>query len=316
MNKVIILVFCSLLIFCNISLSYAIDDSYYEDLYNKTEEAIKQGNEQESDFYLARYMGLSFLDQDSEKNFTDVYPLLKEHKVSKPTSFISGKYSKDFLEWFMFSSYVQWGRDDDEDIDPETHSMGLRSGGNEEYIVTIIAKPFLEGWSVIKSKDIRTAILALAGDARITLMKHNSGVPEKLYDEIILGGSDNLIQTIWSIDFYDLDGDDVDEVWVRYNAAMASGFMQVLAIYKIEDKGLVLFKEFKGEAEGIARRLEDGKIEVGYSYSNESQGHLGYEKHHLEVWEYKDKGFMKISEKEVDHILWTDEWQRYYFSGK
>ena len=38
-------------------------------------------------------------------------------------------------------------------------------------------------------------------------------------------------------------------------------------VYKIEnDEKLVLFKSFEGVAEGIARRLPDGKIEVGNGF--------------------------------------------------
>jgi hypothetical protein len=313
MKRIVIIL---LVIFCSINLSYSRDDNYYEDLYSNAKESIAQGKEDDADFYMARYMGVSLLDQDSEKNFTDLYPLFETHRVFKPTSFISGKYSESFLEWFMFISYAQWGYDDDEDIDFKNHSMVIRTEENQEYIVTISAKPFLEGWSIIKGTDTETAILALAENAQARLTKHSSGVPEKIYEAIDLCDDNGLMQTVWPIEFYDLDGDGRDEVWIRYNRAMASGFMQELAIYKITDSGLELFKKFRGMPEGITRRLGNSSIEVGYGFASEpgTTGHLGYDRYRLERWEHRDGDFVKVSETDIPHILWSDSWSKYYFS--
>ena len=75
----------------------------------------------------------------------------------------------------------------------------------------------------------------------------------------------------------------------------------------------MLFRKFTGDSEGIARRLDGNKIEVGYGFTDkEATGHMGYDQHHIEVWEYKDGDFLKVSEKNVPHILWTNEWQKYY----
>jgi len=312
MKRIVIIL---LLIFCSINLSYSRDDNYYEDLYNKAKESIAQGKEDDANFYMARYMGVSLRDQNSEKDFTDLYPLFGMYRVSKPTSFISGKYSESFLDWFMFSSYAQWGYDDDADINLQNHSMGIRTEENQEYIVAITAIPFLEGWSIIKGKDTKTLILALAENVQVTLIEHSSGVPEKMYEAIDLCDDNGLTQAIWPVEFYDLDGDGRDEVWIRYNRAMASGFMQELAIYNITDRGLELFKKFQGMPEGIARHLEGNIIETGYGFPSESGiGHLGYDMYKLEHWKYQDGDFVKISEKDIPHILWSNSWSKYYFS--
>ena len=127
----------------------------------------------------------------------------------------------------------------------------------------------------------------------------------------------NHIQRIWPLEFHDLDGDGKDELWVRYNKAWADGFSQELAIYRIKDNSLELIKKFEGLAEGIARRLDGNKIQVGTGFTDNSAiGHIGYDQHHLEIWEYEKGKFVKTSEKNVPHILWSDEWKKYYFDKK
>lgn len=298
---------------------FAYENSYYAGLYEKASVAIKNNNEQDADFYLARYIGASFLDKDSKKDIADLYPLFNSYKVSKPTAFISGRYSEDFIEWFMLGSYAQWGRDDDADLDPKTHSCGLASGENKDYIATIIGSPYLEGWSIIKDKDIRTAILTLVDYAQepyIVVIRHEKSVPKKVFERMNLDIGENHIQYIWPMEFHDLDGDGKDELWVRYNKAWADGFSQELAIYKVKDNTIELFKKFEGLAEGIARRLDGNKIQVGEGFSDKNVGHLYFDQHRLEIWEYKKGQFVKTSEKKVPHILWSNEWQKYYFDKK
>ncbi|MFH1459443.1 MAG: hypothetical protein ABIG64_03605 [Candidatus Omnitrophota bacterium] len=316
MKKILILLIC----FFVVQIAYAYDDEYYSGLYEKATQSIEQGNEENADFYLARYMGASFMDEETDKSLTDLYPLFTSYKVSKPNAFISGRYSPDFIEWFIFSSISQWGRDDDADINAKTHSFGIISCENDKYIASIIGSPYLEGWTVLKDKDYKTAILTLIHYKQkpyITVIEHEKGVPKKVFENIYFDLGTNNIQYIWLPEFHDLDGDGKDELWVRYNKAWADGFSQELAIYAIEENNLKLIKKFEGLAEGIARRLDDNTIEVGYGFSDkETTGHMGYEQHHIEQWQYKDGDFIKISEKNVPHILWSDAWLDYYSTKK
>ena len=105
--------------------------------------------------------------------------------------------------------------------------------------------------------------------------------------------------------------DGIPEIWLRYNKAWGTGFSQELLIYKITNNSLKLFKKFEGVAEGIARRLDDGKVEVAKGFGN--TGHMVYEQPYFETWEYKDGNFEKVSEKYVPNMLWTDKWKEYYF---
>ncbi|MEI8349875.1 MAG: hypothetical protein WCI77_06955 [Candidatus Omnitrophota bacterium] len=298
-------------------LSFAYEDSYYSTLYEKASQAIQKGNEEDADFYLARYMGTSFLDKESKKDITDLSPLFNSYKVSKPTAFISGRYSADFIDWFIQSSIAQWGGDDDEDIDPKTHSFGIVSSESNVYFATVIGSPYLEGWSIIKDKDMKKTVLVLIDYRQkpyLVVGKHEKGIPKKLLEKKEFDLDEFHLQYVWPPEFHDLDKDGKDELWVRYNKAWADGFSQELVIYKIKDNGLELIKKFEGEAEGIARRLDGNKVEVGRGFTDKNAGHLEFDQHHLETWEYKNGNFVKTSERNVPHLLWSDEWKKYYFN--
>jgi len=324
MNKKQLIVVCiGVIIFISfIRLVFAHEDSYYLALYKKASEAIQKGNEQDADFYLARYMGVSFLDKKTNKSISDLYPLFKKYKVSKPTAFISGKYSKDFIEWFIFSSHIMWGKqfDEDTEVNKESNSFCVAYNDNKEYYAAIIGSPYLEGWFVMNDKDQKIATLALIDYRKkpyIVIGRHKNGKEATLIERKVLDVEDHHIQHIWDPEFHDLDGDGKDELWVRYNKAWGDGFSQELAIYKIKDNKLELLKKFEGLAEGIAQRLNNGLIEVGKGFtSKEATGHLGYDQTHIQTFEYKNSKFIKVSEKDVPHILWSDEWEKYYFDEK
>lgn len=300
--------------------SYARSDAYYSTLYQNASQAIEKNKEQDADFYLARYMGASFLDSKTKKSIIDLYPLFKKYKkVAGPTAFISGYYSKEFLDWFIISSHIMWGKQDDTDKDivsKETNSFCVAYNDSKEYYAAIIGSPYLEGWLVIKGKDQKNATLALIDyqqEPYITIGTHKNGKETTLIEHKALDIEEHNIQYVWRPEFHDIDGDKKDELWVRYNKAWGDGFSQELAIYKIYPDRLELYKKFTGDAEGIARRLKDGTIEVGYGFTNKSAtGHLGYDQHHLEIWQYKNGSFVKVSERDVPHILWSDEWEKYY----
>jgi len=310
-NILLVIIFCLISSFC-IAEESDIDKQLSE-IYKKAEQAIEEGNMEEADFWLARYMGLTTFNEDTERNYFDLLPLFEKREDLKPTSFISGKYSDDFLDFFTLGMHDFWSIPD-EGIREEDLEFAVRADSDGDYFVQIIISPRLECWSILK-ENIKLAVIPLISlmkPAFIVSGKLKDGKPITHFPRVEINSDKHFLHYIWPVGFHDLDNDNIPEVWIRYNRTWASGFSQVLDIYKIEkNEKLVLLKRFEGLAEGIARRLGDGRIEVAKGFGD--TGHMGYDQHHFEIWEYKEGEFIKISERNVPHILWTDEWEKYYF---
>jgi hypothetical protein len=119
---------------------------------------------------------------------------------------------------------------------------------------------------------------------------------------------------VWKPDFFDLDGDNVPEIWIRYNISWGNGFSQILEVYRIKDeRELILVKRFQQDREGFARRLPDGNVETGRRSSHSTaMTAVSEEKQYVETWNYDSGEFKKISEKEVPFILTTPGWAERY----
>lgn len=286
-------------------------DTKLDEIYKKAEQAIDKGDIKTADFWLARYMGLTAFNEKVEKNYTDVYPLLNKRAESlAPTSFISGYYDEEFLDFFVRGSYRPWGIDE-KGIDERSHSFEIASASNGKYFASIIASPWLEGWYIVGDKP-RNAVLCLGENVQIISGKLENNKPIKRYEKINLAIGEHPLHFVWPAEFYDLDNDSIPEIWIRYIATLGNGFSQMLDIYKIkDDTQLILLKKFEGLAEGIARRLPDGSIEVGEGFGE--GGHMGYDKYRIETWQYKNGELRKTGERVIPHILLSEEWGKYYF---
>ncbi len=303
-----------------VSVAFAADQKLEEQLkiiYEKAEKAIQEDKIQEADFWLARYMGLTAFDETTERSYTDLYPLFEERKDLVPTAFLSGKYSNDFIEFFILGPCVLWGIPE-KGVSEDVFEFQVRGDSEKDYYAAIVISPRLESWSILKKDNISKAIIPLVSSEKAPFIvsgKLKDGKPVKRFTRYNIDTDGKFLQYIWPIEFYDLNGDGVPEIWIRYNVAWADGFSQRLDIYQIKnDKELILLKRFEGEAEGIARRLKDGLVEVGEGFTDkEATGHLGYDEHHIQTFEYKNGDFVKISEKDIPHILWSKDWTEYYF---
>lgn len=313
-----ILIFVILAIFC--SVKYAQSQSLDEKLaviYQNAEKAIEENDIDKSDFWMARYMGLTSFNEETEKNYTDLYPLFKKREdLLKPTAFISGKYSEDFIDFFLRGMNDFWGIPD-EGVIEEDREFAVRATSNDTYFVQLVISPRLETWYILKEGNPISVIPLISFEKPPFIVSGilKDGEPEKYFDRVIINTDKHFLHYIWPVEFHDLDNDKVPEIWLRYNKAWADGFSQVLDIYKIENnEKLVLLKRFEGLAEGFARRLPEGKIEVGEGFTDkDTTGHMGYDQHRREVYSFKDGEFIKESEENIPHILWGNEWEKYYF---
>jgi len=283
-------------------------------IYEKAEQAIEQDNKEEADFWMARYMGLTSFNLETERNFSDLYPLFeKREDLLKSAAFISGKYTDSFIEFFLMVTHQFWGIPE-EGIKEDLHQFAVRANSDGKYFAQVVISPFLESRTVIKDKNSLAVIPlgSLANPPFLVSGKLENNEPVKRFPAFVLDTEQHFLHYVWPIEFHDLDKDNIPEIWIRYNAAWADGFSQMLDIYKIEDdEKLVLFKKFEGKSEGIARRLSDGTIEVGEGFG--TGAHLDFDQFRITTWQYKEGIFEKTDEKVIPHILLSEEWENYYF---
>lgn len=313
-RKVILLI----IYFCMInSLAIAgseIIDKQLSEIYKKAETAITKSEIEKSDFWMARYMGLSFRDEKTKRQYTDLYPLFEKRKDLVNTAFISGHYSKEFIDFFITGTFDFWGIPD-EGVDQAELEFSVRGGSNDKYFAEVIVSPRLENWSII-GNGVHSAVIPLVSFAKRPFIysgELKDKKPVKYFKKMYINTDEHFLQYIWPVEFHDLDGDGIPEIWLRFNAAWADGFSQILDIYKIKKDKLVLFKRFEGQAEGIARRLTNGTVEVGTGFTDKAVGHMLFDQHHIESFVFNNSKFNKVSEKNVPHLLWGNVWKDYYF---
>ncbi|KJJ85545.1 secreted protein [Candidatus Omnitrophus magneticus] len=309
------ILFIAAILFLNMTASYAQDiplENQLAQIYKNAEDATTKGDIEQSDFWLARYMGLTAIDEKTSRGYPDLIPLFKKREDLKPTAFVSGKYDDSFIEFYARGTCGMWGVPD-EGIDKEKREFIVQSFSDDRYFIEITASPRLENWSILKDPAV-VAVIPLGKNLVIHSGKLDKGNAVKHFKNMPFDVGESFIHYVWQPEMHDLDGDGIPEFWIRYIKAWADGFSQELAIYKIKDDSeLVLLKQFSGEAEGIARRLEGNKVEVGTGFTDKNVGHIGFDQTRLEIWEYKDGKFIKTSERAVPHILWSKDWEKYYF---
>lgn len=317
MKKIALL---TILFIFSFSFSYAASseiDKKLDKMYSKAEKAIELQDYKQADFWIAQYLGITITTKDTNKDYSTVVPLFyKMSERLKATNFISGKFSNDFLSFFFLAPQSLWAVPEKNITDGNMILARSNIDQDRKYVCVFKMRPILQTWSILGGENKPVNMVAPFGDGQAK-PEITAGIIEnndvRYFDPVKID-SDLDIQFVWHIKFYDLNNDNIPEIWVRYNLAGGSGFTQRLDIYKIVmNKELKLLKRFEGPAEGIAIRLDDGKIQTGYGYSeNKSSGHLGYEKTMLETWEYKEGEFVKIDQRSVPHILWGNEWEKYY----
>lgn len=292
-------------------------DVQLQSIYDHAAKAIADKDIHKADFWLTRYLGLTVFNEHTQRRYADLDPLIQQRKDLAPTAFISGQYSASFLDFFIRGAQQLWDVPE-EGVSADDATCIIRTYSNEKYFVEVVASPVLEAWTIMR-EDYPTAIIPLVAATPPAFLASGTlsgGELVRHFPNVVLNAQGSYLQYVWPIEAHDLDGDGISEIWVRYNQAWADGFAQILEIYKIEhEAALVLFKRFEGTTEGIARRLEDGTIEVAEGVADQAADHLGFDRHHIETLAFQQGEFVKVAERNVPHLLWGDAWKAYYFSG-
>lgn len=289
-------------------------DKYYEGLYQHIESFFEKNDKKEMDFWMARYLGMSTVDAGTQKSPKDLDPLIKKRALL-PVSFLSSDYDPEFIDWFVKSSYANWGVKDAR-VREKSGVYEIRAVIYKDYFLTIAATPEIQSWflSGDTSSPLVLALSSLSSKPFIYSGKLVNQDPMLSFPGVNLDVGKRQLLYCWIPEFYDLDGDGIPEVWIRYNVTALNGFSQILAIYKIQDDNqLVLFKEFKQDNEGVARRLDQNRVQIGHGFgSKPNLSHMSYDQYHLEILEFSDGSFHKVTEENRTHILRNKEWKKYY----
>ncbi len=288
--------------------------------YQKAETAVLNNDRVESDYWMARYIGLtSAFHTRTKRNPIDLTPLYKKRvDLCHPARFISPLYCKGFLDFYFFGTNQLWFANQTRINKDRMVAISANKDSNSPYYARLFAYPSLSTWALINLKGEVTDYVVPMGSRTPAPYLSTGKINEKgeLVDfpPLPLDVSGGDIHFVWPIEFHDLGG--AHMVWVRYNIGKADGFVQCLQIFKIVDhQQPILVKTFIGDYAGIARRLPDGTVQVGSGDTDKKAGLLLYEITRLQTWEYKNGEFVKKDEVKVPNILWSDGWKHYYFDN-
>lgn len=287
-------------------------------LLKKADEAVLRGEKKRADFCVARYLGLCEK-EGAVCGGADLAPFLKKRQLT-PKAFLPGDWDGAFLDWFEKSVRTRWGVEAERVREKQRSFEISQNTFENRYFATLVAYPELQLWHVVKDGVIsRPMVLPMAGFRdRPTLFfgKILKGATYP-FTPLFLDTQKRALHYVWSPGFFDIDGDGVPELWLRYNLAWGNGFSQVLDVYRIQDdRELVLFKRFQGDRQGFARRLPAGTVEVGTGFASRNALRAEPDRHKVETWEFREGAFRKTDEKEIPFLLKGPGWAEVYAKGQ
>jgi hypothetical protein len=267
------------------------------------------------DFYLARCLS-TMPENSTDQDRADLLALIKKRKLN-PVAFIPFEYDEEFLEWFERSANARWNASPSH-FDEALGTVEIQSAEFGGYALTLVAYPEIQSWYLTDESQApaKPMVLALGHWKKkpfLILVKQDAAAP-RTYRPVNLNTQGRALHAVWKPEFEDLDGDGKPEVWIRYNLAWGNGFSQVLDIFKLDPAtGLKLYKHFLAENEGVARRLEGNRIELGSAFGSRADfSRREFDKYHFKVFEFKEGKFKKVDAYDLPHILKSKEWKKYY----
>jgi len=306
-----------LLLFTCYPVFASIDLSYSTSLLTKANKALNAANKKRADYYAARYLAVCGTGTTDGCSEAALQAFIKNRRLS-PKGFLSADWDPGFLDWFERAPRESWDVDDSRVREKYRSFEISRSTYGKRYFATIVAYPELELWYEVKNGIVSRPLVLTMGSFRerptIFFGKILYGQSSRQFSPLFLDTQKKTLHYVWKPEFFDLDGDDLPEVWIRYNIAWGNGFSQVLEVYKIRnERELILLKRFQGTPEGIARRLPNGHVEVARRLTSQgATGSAPKDKHHLETWEYDAGEFKKVSEEDIPFILDSPGWAEYF----
>jgi hypothetical protein len=297
-------------------LAYGPED--FQKLIERSAKAVADGDKKAADFLMTRYIGLASQDSSGRYGLHDLEALLNLRGLP-PRAFLPADWDPEFLRWFETSLYKRWGAEEAR-VRSEERSFEIGHALERgRYFLTVVAYPQIETWHLLEhGVTTRRLVLFLGSNDRherpsMVFGRLLRGKPSFQFNVHYLSTHNRPLHHVWTPEFYDLDGDRIPEVWLRYNIVRGNGFAQVLEVHRIHDESsLKLIRRFQGD-NGVARRMADGKVETAQALDSKKTGvPFAYDTHHFETWAF-EKGQFKPAETFDKPFQFRDlRWKDYF----
>ena len=281
---------------------------------SKASKAIDKKDERNIDFYLSRAMGLISNASDLGEYWKETNGLLKKAglgmSVQAPYAF-----SKSFTEYLLETPATLWGCPA-AGVDEAGKRMCITLVSDGKSALNIVASPMLERWGVFGSAGVKFfADLPECSTEEppfIAYTKLEGGKPSGKGNRLALDLKGMALMHLWPVDFYDLDGDGVNEILIRCNAAAHDGFTQFLFICKPSGDTLKFSGRLEGGREGIARRVKGKIFEVGAGISAGKDDGSAPAEMRIDTIKYEGGKFIKVSQKNIPNPVLGEGWKKFY----
>ncbi len=257
---------------------------------------------EKADFYLALHIS-----NEIEKPATEVPKLFQhiEQRGIKPTSFISAKYSRDFLTDFFSASLFQWKSSS---VD-EQNSVILTEFGidpSSGHYAVIWGTPRLEKWSIIGTQNSSSYLLGYAR-AVVVVGQYNEQKNPVPCNSFELSGP---LSKVYSPEFYDFNQDGFPELLIKFNTTVADGFIQSMEIFDSSNGSdfcnSELIKTFDARNGFILN--DGGNFSIGVEMPLESESLLTASQHEVTRMSFDGQEVKILEETKVPNVFHgTDE---------
>ena len=268
--------------------------------WEKSQTYFSEGKSVEADFYLALY-----LMEEADTQIGELFKKLDQRKIPS-LYFIDGDYSHEFFWHFFGESLFQWRSDG---IDDRSHVIATALGIDKDtnLYAVVWGQPELTRWSIIQ-KDNNTGSYLLGYRMAHVVVGHYSAEREPVPCDAFK--MDGVLTKVYEPKFFDLNGDGLPELLLRYNLAVADGYVQNLRIYKSSNgKDFCerkLIKEFSARNGFIlhsGNRFKVGTQERG----NETESWLGASTHQVKELYYDGETENILNMATVKNVLWETD---------
>ena len=179
----------------------------------------------------------------------------------------------------------------------------LKEDKNSNLYALVWGQPELSRWYVMNKQGSKNSYLLGLRTAYVDVGGYNADKNPIPCASIKISGP---LTTVYKPKFVDLDDDGVPELLLKYNQAVADGYVQVLKIYKSSNgKNLCkseLIKEFSARNGFIINSEKVFKVGK-QKRANDKESWLGASTHEVKEYSYDGKTYKIKNTKIIENVL-------------